>query len=217
LSQDTNDIIVENLSKGFNGKAVIKALSVQIHRGAKVAVTGASGSGKSTLINTLMGFVLPDSGSINLLGMDLNESNVHKIRDNISWVPQELYVDINNVNDLLMLPFCFHKNKKSKPSKESLKFALTRFGLDENILNAETGEISGGEKQRIFLAAASLLNRKIYFLDEPTSALDSDSKHKIMDYFLNQSKSTVVSVTHDDEWIKNSQIIINMNQNGSGE
>ena len=69
-------------------------------------------------------------------------------------------------------------------------------------------------KQRIFLAAASLLNRKIYFLDEPTSALDPASKKKIMNYFLNQSESTVVSVTHDDEWIKSSQVVINMNEYG---
>jgi ABC-type bacteriocin/lantibiotic exporter with double-glycine peptidase domain len=208
-----NDIIVANLSKSFNGKNIIPDLSIQVPQGAKISITGKSGSGKSTLINILMGFVMPDSGNVNLLGNDLNELNINKIRSDISWVPQELLVDINNVKNLLLLPFCFHKNKRSKPTLESIRIALNRFGLDEDILNSDTGEISGGERQRIFLAASSLLNRKIYFLDEPTSSLDYDTKMKVMDYFLDQCKSTVVSVTHDDEWMKKSDLIVNMDNN----
>lgn len=214
MGSNNIDILVTGLSKSYNAKKVINDLSVKIHCNAKVAVTGPSGAGKSTLINILMGFVTPDSGKINLLGRELSETTVHDIRSKISWIPQELYVDINGVKDLLMLPFGFHHNKRTKPDDENIKAALNRFGLNEEILNSETGEISGGEKQRIFLSAASLLNRKIYFLDEPTSALDPDSKQKVMNYFLEQCNSTVVAVTHDEEWIKNSEIVINMYENG---
>ena len=65
-----------------------------------------------------------------------------------------------------------------------------------------------------FLRQHLYLTVKFIFLDEPTSALDPVSKKKIMNYFLNQSESTVVSVTHDDEWIKSSQVVINMNEYG---
>ena len=88
------------------------------------------------------------------------------------------------------------------------------FGLTEDTLAKEISDISGGEKQRIFLTASSLLKRIICFLDEPTSGLDSDSKRKGMNYFLNECASTVVAVTHDQEWMDNSDIKIDLNNNG---
>ena len=87
------------------------------------------------------------------------------------------------------------------------------FGLKEDILVKDVSEISGGEKQRIFLTSSSLLKRKICFLDEPTSGLDSDTKRKVINYFLHECASTVVAVTHDREWMDNSDIKINLNEN----
>jgi len=207
------DIVLRNISKSFNGVKIISNLSVEIPAGSKAAVTGKSGAGKSTFVNLLMGFILPDNGSINLLGMDINDKNINEIRKNMSWVPQELNVDVNYVRDLLMLPFRFNKNKKDNPSGEKIIDVLDMFGLNEDILKKDVSDISGGEKQRIFLTSASLLKRKICFLDEPTSALDPDSKRKVINYFLNECASTVVAVTHDKEWIDNSDIIIDLNYN----
>ena len=77
---------------------------------------------------------------------------------------------------------------------------------------SDVSDISGGEKQRIFLTSSSLLKRKIYFLDEPTSGLDSECKRKVINYFLNECASTVVAVTHDQEWMDNSNIKIDLNR-----
>lgn len=208
------DIILGNISKSFNGVNIISNLSLEIPAGSKVAVTGKSGAGKSTLVNMLMGFILPDNGNITLLGMDVNEENINEIRENLSWVPQELNIDVRYVRDLLLLPFSYNKNKNDNPSEKTIINALDMFGLKEDILGKDVSEISGGEKQRIFLTSSSLLKRKICFLDEPTSGLDSDSKRKVIKYFLNECASTVVVVTHDKEWTDNSNIKIDLNNNG---
>jgi len=213
LNSKITDITVRNISKSFNGKNIINHLSLEILAGSKVAVTGKSGAGKSTLVNMLMGFIRPDGGNITLLGMDVNEENINEIRKNLSWVPQELNIDLNYVRDLLLLAFSFNKNKNERPSEKTIINALNKFGLNEDILGKDVSDISGGEKQRIFLTSSSLLNRKICFLDEPTSGLDADSKRKVINYFLNECISTVVAVTHDQEWMENSDLIIDLNNN----
>lgn len=206
-------IILKNISKSFDGKNIINHLSLKISAGSKVAVTGKSGAGKSTLVNMLMGFILPDSGNITLLGMNVNEENINEIRKNLSWVPQELNIDVNYVRDLLLLPFSFNKNKKETPTEKTIINTLNKFGLNEDILGKDVSDISGGEKQRIFLTSSSLLKRKICFLDEPTSGLDADSKRKVINYFLNECRSTVIAVTHDQEWMDISDIKIDLNNN----
>jgi len=213
LNTKTNDIILKSISKSFSGVNIINNLSFEIPAGSKMAVTGKSGAGKSTLVNMLMGFILPDTGSINLLGMDVNEENINEIRENLSWVPQELNIDVNCVRDLLLLPFGYNKNKKNKPLEKTIINALDMFGLKEDILAKDVSDISGGEKQRIFLTSSSLQKRKICFLDEPTSGLDADSKKKVINYFLNECTSTVVAVTHDQDWMDNSDIKIDLNNN----
>lgn len=213
MDKKIKDIILENISKSFNGVNIISNLSLEIPDGSKVAVTGKSGAGKSTLVNMLMGFILPDNGNITLLGMDVNEKNINEIRENLSWVPQELNIDVRYVRELLLLPFGYNKNKKYNPSEKTITNALDMFGLKEDILGKDVSDISGGEKQRIFLTSSYLLKRKICFLDEPTSGLDSDSKREVINYFLHECASTVVAVTHDEKWMDNSNIIIDLNNN----
>ena len=213
MDKKIKDIILENISKSFNGVNIISNLSLEIPDGSKVAVTGKSGAGKSTFLNMLMGFILPDNGNITLLGMDVNEKNINEIRENLSWVPQELNIDVRYVRELLLLPFGYNKNKKYNPSEKSITNALDMFGLKEDILGKDVSDISGGEKQRIFLRSSYLLKRKICFLDEPTSGLDSDSKREVINYFLHECASTVVAVTHDEKWMDNSNIIIDLNNN----
>ena len=213
MDKKNKDIILENISKSFNGVNIISNLSLEIPDGSKVAVTGKSGAGKSTFLNMLMGFILPDNGNITLLGMDVNEKNINEIRENLSWVPQELNIDVRYVRELLLLPFGYNKNKKYNPSAKTITNALDMFGLKEDILGKDVSDISGGEKQRIFLTSSYLLKRKICFLDEPTSGLDSDSKREVINYFLHECASTVVAVTHDEKWMDNSNIIIDLNNN----
>ena len=78
-------------------------------------------------------------------------------------------------------------------------------------------EISGGEKQRILLVSGILLKRKLIFLDEPTSALDKESKRKVIERFQKNNEFTVLSVSHDDEWLDSAARVIELSDNGGGE
>jgi len=158
LDKKIKDIVLRDISKSFNGVNIISNLSLEISSGSKVAVTGKSGAGKSTLVNMLMGFILPDNGKITLLGMDVNAENINEIRENLSWVPQELNIDVRYVRDLLLLPFDYNKNKINIPSEKTIINALDIFGLKEDILSKDVSDISGGEKHFNIIILAKTQN-----------------------------------------------------------
>ncbi len=82
------------------------------------------------------------------------------------------------------------------------------------MLGKKSEEVSGGERQRLALAIALLLKRKIFLLDEATSSLDRKLKKKVVDYFLNQKSLTVLSISHDSEWLDtNKAKVFNLEQN----
>ncbi len=91
-------------------------------------------------------------------------------------------------------------NQHLNLGKEKILAEFEKFELDAKIYAEEITELSGGEKQRIALITALLLNRQIYFLDEPTSALDAKLKRKVTDYFLSLEGKTVVIISHDEIW-----------------
>ena len=204
-------ISVKKLSIHFNHEVVIDDLSFEVFEGEKVAIKGESGAGKTTLLNILMGFVQPEKGEISLFSKSLNAENISEIRAKIAWVPQELNLPVNSVRDLVTLPFSYKRNKELKPADEEIQKIFDDLGLKKSTIDKNVSEISGGEKQRVVLAISLLLKREIIFLDEPTSSLDKESKKKIMEYFLHNPGLTILSTSHDEEWINNSGKIIELN------
>ncbi len=210
-------ILVNNLHLNFNGQLIFNNFSLNVEKGEKVAVKGESGSGKTSLLNVLMGFIMPDSGEIEIMKMVLNKENLSNIRSEIAWVPQEMNVAPGiNADELALLPFSFKRNREIRPSHESLLEEFRRLGLNESILKKSLNEISGGEKQRILLASGILLKRKLVFLDEPTSALDKESKRKVIERFQKNNEFTVLSVSHDDEWLASAGRVIEISKNEGG-
>lgn len=206
-------IEVENLRISLNGKTVINNLSLHVPQGKKVAITGESGSGKTTLLNNLMGFIPHFHGTIKINRLKLNTQNIHQIRKNISYLPQDLHFTIlSSAKDLFYKPFEFEANKHLFPSDEEVKRILEKFKLPPDILTKRLKEISGGQKQRIALAGVLLLKKPVLFLDEPTSALDAEVKKDVMDYIFSLDNVTLLAATHDEEWIKRSDMIINLNK-----
>jgi ABC-type lipoprotein export system ATPase subunit len=82
--------------------------------------------------------------------------------------------------------------------------------LKAELLENKMQDVSGGEKQRIALVSCLLLQREILLLDEPTSALDSHSKSKVMDYLFANPKLTILSSSHDPEWIARCSKIVSL-------
>ena len=191
---------VQNLTISFDNKSIIKDLSFDVAENEKICIKGVSGKGKSSLFNAILGFIIPKSGAIKLFDRELNSENINFFRKNIAWLPQQMEF-ASTVKEFIELPESFLANKIQKKENLSIQYLLKTFLLDEKILENTMQKVSGGEKQRLGLINALMLNRKLLLLDEPISSLDTDSKNAVMDYLFSQKDITIVSTSHDNEWI----------------
>lgn len=195
---------IENLSKKFGEKVITNNLSFKVNKGEKIALKGLSGQGKSTILNIILGFENKDSGSIFFENKELNPENIQSIRKNIAWLPQSLNIDttveelINNIKEY----------KSNQLEFDKMDEMLTFFNLDKEILKQSFQRLSGGEKQRIGIIISLLLNRKLIILDEPVSAMDANIKAKTIDFLFNNSDLTILSTSHDEDWLARCHKII---------
>lgn len=203
-------IKINNLFINFQQETIYKDFNLLVSKGEKLAITGKSGTGKSTLLNLLGGFIPDFKGKVLIKEITLNDTTINEIRKLIAWLPQEISLKFNTVQELFYAPFEFALNKDSKPSLKNINEIFSAFDLSLDLLEKDINEISGGQKQRIVLASCLLLNKPILLIDEPTSALDDSIKKKVADYIFNIKNLTVIAVTHDSYWAENSDNIINL-------
>ena len=204
-------IKIENLKVRYGDLELFDGLSAVIQSGEKVAVVGESGSGKSTLIHTLLGFLPDFKGEIFYDNMPLDAKHVRQIRKQTSWVPQDLsFTVFPTVRELFFAPFGFKANRKKFPSREKIRQIFRAFQLTEDLLDRHIKEISGGQKQRLLLAAAVLLEKPYLYLDEPTSALNEEIKKEVTDYILGLEGVTVIAATHDPYFIRKVDKVITL-------
>ncbi|MBT3209575.1 MAG: ATP-binding cassette domain-containing protein [Bacteroidetes bacterium] len=201
---------VKNLTIGFDDKIIIENLNFDVNRGEKVSIVGKSGRGKTSLLNALLGFVEIQKGDINILGKNLNIKNIREIRSKISWLPQEVNLQLNTVKELFYIPFQFTVNKNNTPSEDEINSVFNKIDLEIDILTKSINEISGGQKQRIAIASCFLLKKPILILDEPSSALDSKVIELLIDFLFSQKDLTIISSSHNELWINRSDKIINL-------
>lgn len=171
-----------NVSKAFDGKPVIRNLTLHLKAGERYSLMGQSGCGKTTLLNLLMGLLKPDSGSVHL-----------KDGARISAVFQEdrLLKQMTAAANIALI------NPQAREKAEAL---LLELGIDPESLPQPISAYSGGMKRRVALARALLADFDILFLDEPYKGLDEDTRARVMKIVdaYTQGK-TVVLVTHDAE------------------
>lgn len=189
----------ENITLKIAQQTLLEETNLQVSPGDKVVVRGASGTGKSSLLKTLVG-ALPILGKISVDGIALTAETVAEIRARIGYIGQEPVLGAENVRDALLLPFTYKTHQGKEPSDELVFQTLKRLHLKPNILENESKRISGGEKQRIAIARALLLNKTIFIADEITSALDPESKLAVMNELF-RPEITILSVSHDPDWI----------------
>ena len=204
-------IKVKDLYVRFGKLELFNGLNFQVHSGEKVAIVGESGSGKSTLIHTLLGFIPDFKGEIYYDDIPLDAKHVRHIRKGTSWVPQDLsFTVFPTVRELFFAPFGFKINRKNFPGREKIRHIFHAFQLTEDLLDRHIKEISGGQKQRLLLAAAVLLEKPYLFLDEPTSALNEEIKNKVTDYILGLEGVTLIAATHDPYFIRKVDKVITL-------
>ncbi|MFM2177655.1 MAG: hypothetical protein RL015_1753 [Verrucomicrobiota bacterium] len=165
-----------------NGHTALRDASFQLRSGTIAALVGVNGSGKSTLFKTLMGFVKPVSGSIRIAGGTVEQARKLKL---VAYVPQTEEVDWTfpvSVWDVVMMGRYGHMNFlriANAEDKRMVNESLARVGMTE-FKDRQIGELSGGQKKRVFLARALAQNGQIILLDEPFTGVDVTTEEAII-------------------------------------
>ncbi len=216
MPQLNHQLEIQNLDIVFDKKTVLHNFCLQVSQGEKVVLTGPSGCGKSTLLKTILGLVVPNKGTILVNSKELDRDSVWEIRSQIAYVIQEPEFPEGRVEEVLKHPFTYKANTELRENLSRIPALFARFNLSTDLLNKDTGTLSGGEKQRIALISALLLDRPIILLDEVASALDKANKQAVADFFQEAKDKTVISIAHDTSWFDFADRIVQVNQNATG-
>jgi putative ABC transport system ATP-binding protein len=205
--------IVKTYTSGNTIFNALDGVSICIHKGEFVSITGPSGSGKSTLMHIVGLLDNPTSGQVLLEGQDishLNEEELAKTRNiTLGFVFQQFNLlaktsSIENVS----LPLLYSDVPKSERTPMAIEM-LNKVGLGEKLKNTPA-QLSGGQQQRVAIARALINNPKIIMADEPTGNLDSKSGKEIVELFhqLHREGRTIILVTHDMDLAKQAERVI---------
>lgn len=201
----------ENITLKVHQQTLLDQVRLNVNAGDKLVIRGPSGSGKSSLLKSAVGAFPMAGGSIFVDDLRLSAHTVSKIRGRIAFIGQEPALGAEQVRDALLLPFSFKAHQQTQPNEALIVQTLERMHLEPSILEKPAKRISGGEKQRIAIARALLLNKTIFIADEITSALDPESKQAVMTALF-RPEITMLSVSHDPDWIKASGRIIEIKE-----
>jgi ABC-type multidrug transport system ATPase subunit len=190
-------ISIEELELRQRDSTLFSHLTLALDPGEKVALTAPSGYGKSTLIRCLLGFVPIHQGRISIFGTELTPRSAWQLRLRMAYVDQEPDLGDGSVDAFLSRPFSYKKNQHLHFDSERVTAMMSQLHLPHSLRNKKTSSLSGGEKQRVSLIGALLLNRDILFVDEPTSALDQEAALAVVDLLNTMRNLTVVAIVHD--------------------
>ncbi len=199
MTDEPNVLEARDVTVRFNGQTVLRDFSLSIQAGRKAVLTGPSGCGKSTVLRCLLGFVVPESGTVLISDTPLTAETVWTLRQRLAYVGQEPDLGGGLVRHVLERPFYYRANAGLRENLQLADDLFETFGLASSLLDKEAGDLSGGEKQRVALVSTLLLDRRIFLLDEITSALDPASKDAVADYFRRRDDVTALFVAHDTE------------------
>lgn len=181
---------------GFN----LRDISLDLNKGDYLTLLGPSGAGKSILLETLMGLITPDSGTIHINNLDATQ--LPPEQRGIAYLPQDLALFPHlSVRQNILFSAPDRKNM-SAATMTWLNELLQLLNLEQLIDRRSVLNLSGGERQRVALARALLPKPKILFLDEPLSALDAFTKRQLQVKLREINRLlgvTILHVTHDRE------------------
>ena len=186
-----------------SGKVVLRDITIDIDSGRTYAIVGPSGSGKTTFLRLFNRMTLPSSGNITFQGCEFSKLPILDFRRQIPIVFQEPVLLEGSVESNLLLPFNLKKWLEATPSPENVDSILKICQIKKSLLSEDSRTLSGGEKQRVAMARALLLDPQVLLLDEPTSALDPATAVKVIDAILTRFRDlTIICVTHVREFIE---------------
>ncbi|GAA4516854.1 ABC transporter ATP-binding protein [Sphingobacterium thermophilum] len=204
INYDNAVIHVDNVSKSFGDRQVLRNVDLKLYEGENLVVLGRSGTGKSVLIKLISGLLKPDSGTINVLGHVVNELNERelmklRLRIGFSFQNSALY-DSMTVRENLEFPLVRNKRNLTRAEiNREVEDVLDGVGL-LHAINQMPSELSGGQKKRIGIARTLILRPDIMLYDEPTAGLDPitclDINTLINEVQVKYKTSSII-ITHD--------------------
>jgi ABC-type lipoprotein export system ATPase subunit/ABC-type antimicrobial peptide transport system permease subunit len=196
--------IYKSFSIGHRQNRVLKGVDLEIYQGELLTIFGPSGCGKSTLLHTIMGIERPNSGNIEILGIDLwkmnadDRADIRKRSIGVVYQQQNWIKSLTVIENVALSAQLLGYNKS-----ESLSHArrvISQVGMSK-FENFFASELSSGEQQKIGLARALISSPKVLIADEPTGNLDTTSGYEVLDTLRNlaDNGTTVVLVTHNPD------------------
>ena len=212
----TGDIKFDHIKFGYNkDKIIIKDFSVDVKSGQKIAIVGPTGAGKTTIVKLLLRFYELNSGKITIDGTDIKDYKRGDLRSMFGMVLQDTWLFNGTIKDNLK-----YGNLKATDEEviEAAKEAYVHHFIEtqpdgyDMVINEETNNISGGQKQLLTIARAILADPKILILDEATSSVDTRIEiliQKAMDKLMKGRTSFIIA--HRLSTIKNADLILVIN------
>jgi len=191
----------KNLNICFGSKTILQKAHFRIMAGDHVQILGPSGVGKSTILKAIIQFIPTPNCEIRLNDELLVADQIDSYRQNFAYIGQKAPYYLGSVLDFILQPFLFKRNADLlQPTQATIESLLGSLGFNHFDLNQSYNSLSGGEQQRVTIAQALLLKRKIYLLDEITSALDPTNTALVISTFQKMKETTFIVVSHDPEW-----------------
>ncbi len=189
-------LLVERLSKAFDGRTVVDSLSFSIAPGEIVGLVGLNGAGKTTTINMILGVLAPSSGSVTIAGFNLAEAREAAIaRTNFSAVYAPLPGNLTVTQNLRVFGMIYDVPDLTRRIDEMIEmFDLSRYR------DARCGLLSSGEQTRVSLAKALLNRPQLLLLDEPTASIDPSTADTIRQHirdYAERERGAVLWTSHN--------------------
>ena len=215
MEQIDGDIEFKDVTFRYGNRSpALNHISFTIPKGKKVALVGSSGSGKSTITKLLLKYYEPESGEIDVNGVNLEEYSNQSVRRAISYVPQNIELFSKTIYDNIRIsrPEATLDEVKAAAKKADAYEFIRKLPLQFHTFLEEAGNgLSGGEKQRIALARAFLKDSNLYILDESTSNLDFGTENIIFDMIYNQlADRSMLIVAHRLSTVRDCDLILVM-------
>jgi osmoprotectant transport system ATP-binding protein len=193
-------LVLEHISKGFDGRQVLSDVSVTVPTGATHALIGSSGSGKTTLLRITLRLIDLDQGWVKINDQPLSTFGPEAWADQIGYVPQDggLFPHLTGQQNVALVPKL--RRWTAQAIQERLAQLQNLVALESSVLQRYPHQMSGGQQQRVAIMRAAMMDPAVMLLDEPMAALDplirSTLQQELKTIFQRLGK-TVLIVTHD--------------------
>ncbi|OMH39848.1 energy-coupling factor ABC transporter ATP-binding protein [Desulfurobacterium indicum] len=193
---------VENLTVKRNGKIIFKNINLNLRKKEKFFIIGPNGAGKTTLIETIIGFIKPDTGRIFLKGKEVKtEDDFYNLRTTVGYIfqnPDDQLFSPTVEEDIAFGPLNLGISRTEIP--KIIDNVLSTLGIF-HLKNKMTYKLSGGEKRLVSIASVLSMNPEALIMDEPTVGVDNE-KMKLLIKFLKTTDKSIIMITHNKEVVE---------------